>query len=137
MMGQILVLVARHYVAATVVAVDRVPYRLNKVRELGADVAIDALAESAVDSVADATGGKKANLVVVSPGSIAAIQTGLEAVATGETVCLFTPSGENERLPICPHDFWFRHITLRPATPAAPRHTGGNGPCQSGRGKGR
>ena len=41
MMGQILMLLSKHYGARTVIAADRVPYRLQKSLELGADVAID------------------------------------------------------------------------------------------------
>ena len=123
MMGQILMLVARHYGAKTVIAADRVPYRLDKALELGADVAIDVSQETLQSAVAKGTNGQMADLVVVCPGSISAMAGALDVVGTGGTVCLFTPSMENERLPITPHDFWFRHITLTASYSCGPPDT--------------
>jgi L-iditol 2-dehydrogenase len=123
MMGQILMLVARHYGAKTVIAADRVRYRLNKALELGADIAIDVSRETLRSAVAKSTDGDMADLVVVCPGSIFAMSTAFDAVGPGGTVCLFTPSTEEERLPISPHDFWFRHITLTASYSCGPPDT--------------
>ena len=77
MMGQILMLVARHYGASTVIAADRVPYRLSKAIELGADFAVDVSRDSLAQSVSQATDGEMADLVVVCPGSISAMEGAL------------------------------------------------------------
>lgn len=123
MMGQILMLTARHYGAATVIASDRVRWRLDKALELGADAAVDVSAERLTKGVGSATNGEMADLVVVCPGSIAAMETALDVVAPGGTVCLFTPSSEDEHLPISPHDFWFNHITLTASYSCGPPDT--------------
>lgn len=123
MMGQILLRVARHYGAGRVITADRVPYRLQKALELGADVAIDVSAENLADAVRAATDGDLADLVVVCPGSLAAMSSGLDVVGPGGTVCLFTPSAEDERLEISPHDFWFRHVTLTASYSCGPPDT--------------
>jgi L-iditol 2-dehydrogenase len=123
MMGQILMLVASHYGAATVIASDRVPWRLNKALELGADTAVDVSKDDLFEAVSSATDGDMADLVVVCPGSIPAMEAAIETVATGGTVCLFTPSAEDERLPVSPHDFWFKHLTLTASYSCGPPDT--------------
>ena len=123
MMGQILMLLSKHYGARTVIAADRVPYRLQKSLELGADVAIDVGNGDLRDRVDDATSGDMADVVVVCPGSITAMEIALDVTAPGATVCLFTPSREDEELTISPHEFWFKHITLTASYSCGPPDT--------------
>ena len=123
MMGQILIRVARHYGASILMAADRVPYRLSKAIEMGADHAIDVSKDDLPSAVKDATEGDGADLVVVCPGSIGAMTSGLQCVAPGGTVCLFTPSESHESLPISPYDFWFNHITLTASYSCGPPDT--------------
>lgn len=123
MMGQILIRVARHYGASTVLAADRTPYRLSKAIELGADAAIDITKDNLTDAAHAHTSGEGADLVVVCPGSIAAMEAGLSCVATGGTVCLFTPSEAHETLSISPYNFWFNHITLTASYSCGPPDT--------------
>ena len=123
MMGQILMLLARHYGAQTVIAADTVPYRLRKALSLGADTAINVAQQQLSDEVSNATGGDLADLIVVCPGSIKAMSSAFEAIGAGGTVCLFTPSTEEEILPISPHDFWFKHITLTASYSCGPPDT--------------
>lgn len=125
MMGQILMLVARHYGAETVIAADTVPYRLEKSISLGADAAIDVKSKELSFEVRQATNGEMADLIVVCPGSIAAMSSAFDAVGAGGTVCLFTPSMENEILPVSPHDLWFKHITLTASYSCGPPDTRG------------
>jgi L-iditol 2-dehydrogenase len=123
MMGQILMLVARHYGAETVIAADTVPYRLERSISLGADAAIDVKTQELAFEVGEATDGEMADLVVVCPGSIAAMSCAFDAVGAGGIVCLFTPSMENEILPVSPYDFWFKHITLTASYSCGPPDT--------------
>ena len=123
MMGQILMLVAKHYGARQVIAADRVPWRLEKARELGADDTINVSAADLSESIDHLTDGQMADLVVICPGSIDAMTDGLKVVGVGGTVCLFTPSAEDEHLPVSPHDFWFKHITLTASYSCGPPDT--------------
>ena len=123
MMGQILMLVAKHYGAETVIAADTVPYRLEKALTLGADVAVDVSRQPLAEGVSLATNQEGADLVVVCPGSISAMRSAFDAVAVGGTVCLFTPSPEEEHLPVSPHDFWFKHLTLTASYSCGPPDT--------------
>jgi len=111
-MGQILARVARHYGAGRVIVADRVPYRLRKALDLGADVAIDVSREDLAERVADATDGTLADLVVVGPGTVAAIESGLSAVGVGGTALLFTPTPPEESVDISPHALYFRDTTV-------------------------
>ncbi len=122
-MGQILVLVARHYGARTLVVADRVPYRLQKALDLGADVAVDVSCEDLAERVAAATEGELADLVVVGPGSIPAIQSGLAAVGVGGTLLLFTPTEAGQTLPVSPYDLYFKDLTLTTSYSCGPPDT--------------
>tara|TARA_Y100000588_G_scaffold294903_2_gene314951 strand:- start:27529 stop:28572 length:1044 start_codon:yes stop_codon:yes gene_type:complete len=123
MMGQILIRVARHYGASTLIAADREPYRLRKASKAGANVAVDVSSTDLAAAVRNATEGDGADLVVVCPGSIAAMTSGLECVAPGGTVCLFTPAEAHEALPVSPHDLWFNHVTLTTSYSCGPPDT--------------
>lgn len=122
-MGQILALVARHYGASAVIAADLVPYRLAKARELGVDAGVDVTRETLVESVAAATGGDLADVVVVGPGTITAMEAGLSAVGVGGTVLLFTPAEPGRTLTVDPYDLYSRDITLTASYSCGPPDT--------------
>ncbi len=122
-MGQILALLARHYGAKRVIVADRVPYRIQAARDLGADVAVDVSKEDLPEAVAGATGGNGTDLVIVGPGSIEAMESGLETVGSGGTVLLFTPEEPGKRLALDPYDLYFRHITLTTSYSSGPPDT--------------
>ncbi len=111
-MGQILALVARHYGARTVIAADRVPYRLRAALDLGADIAVDVSREDLAESVAAATQNNMADLVVVGPGTVPAIQSGFACAGPGGVLLLFTPTEPGQTLPISPYDLYTKDITL-------------------------
>ena len=122
-MGQILSLLARRYGAERVIVADRVPYRMEVALDLDADVAVDVSKEDLPEAVAEATEGNGADLVIVGPGSIEAMESGLSAVGTGGTVLLFTPEEPHKRLSLAPYDLYFRHITLTTSYSSGPPDT--------------
>jgi L-iditol 2-dehydrogenase len=122
-MGQMLALVARHYGAETVIVADRVPYRLAKALDLGADVAVDVTRENLRDAVASATHGDLADLVVVGPGSTEAMESGLDNLGVGGVLLLFTPTPEGESLPISPYDLYFKDQSIVTSYSCAPPDT--------------
>ncbi len=122
-MGQILALVARHYGASPVIAADKVPYRLEKARELGADRSVDVSRETLAESVAAATGGGLADVVVVGPGTRSAMEAGFSAVGVGGTVLLFTPDEPGRTLPVDTYDLYSRDITLTTSYSCGPPDT--------------
>lgn len=122
-MGQILALVARHYGARTVITADRVPYRLQKALELGADVAVNVDETDLTQAVSDATAGQMADLVVVGPGEIPAMEAGLNAVGIGGTLLLFTPTESGQTWPIRPYDLYFKDISITTSYSCGPSDT--------------
>ncbi|MFO0751810.1 MAG: alcohol dehydrogenase catalytic domain-containing protein [Thermodesulfovibrionales bacterium] len=111
-MGQMHVLLAREFGARTVIGADRVPFRLNKALELGADHVVDVSQESLADRVRELTGGSMAEIVIVGPNSVAAMEQGIQTAAPGGTVVFFTPARPGELLTVDPNDLYFRDITL-------------------------
>lgn len=108
---------------ARVIALDRVPFRLERARELGADAAIDVSKNDPVAAVRDLTDGELAEIVFVGPGSIEAMQTGIRLAAADARVVLFTCSEPDATLPVSPFDLYFREVSLVPSYSCGPRDT--------------
>ena len=88
-MGQLHVVLAAHAGARVIVA-DRVQFRLSRARELGAEHAIDVDQTDLSKAVAEITGGAMADVVVVGPGSIEAMEAGLACAGPASRVVMFT-----------------------------------------------
>jgi len=122
-MGQLHVALARHAGAEAVIAADFVPYRREKARELGADVALDPAQGSVEDAVREQTKGEMAEVVIVGPGSIEAMELGIRCAAKGGTVVLFTASPPEATLAIAPYQLYFNEIRLVPSYSCGPNDT--------------
>jgi L-iditol 2-dehydrogenase len=86
---------AAAYGAHPVVATDVIPSRLDFARKLGA-VAVDA--GDAANRVREATGGRGADVVIETAGTIATIQQAMRLVRTGGVVVLVGMPPEDEAL---------------------------------------
>lgn len=122
-MGQLHVVLARHAGASQVIGLDRVPFRLARARELGADHVIHVDEQDPVAALAELTGCDMADAVVVGPGSIEAMELGLALAGRGATVVLFTASKPEDRLAVAPFDLYFREIRLVPSYSCGPNDT--------------
>ena len=122
-MGLLHVALARLNGAALVLAADRVPERLDCAARMGAHRTLDVAAQSIEQAVAEATGGDGADVVVVGPGSIAAMDDAVRCVARGGTIVLFTPLPESERWPLPVHDLYFKDVTIATSYSAGPDDT--------------
>jgi L-iditol 2-dehydrogenase len=111
-MGQMHILLAKEYGAERVISVDMVPYRLSKAKEFGADEVIDVSKDNLTDSLKDLTHGELADIVIVGPNSIAAMQQGVESAGAGGSVVFFTPARPGEKLAIDPNDLYFKDINI-------------------------
>ncbi len=111
-MGMIHLLILKERGAGQVIAADRVPYRLRKAIEFGADAVIDVNRTVLKEGVKDLTGGKMAELVVVGPNSADVMSQGLDCVRPGGQVLFFTPAKPGERLTIDPNYLYFRDIDI-------------------------
>lgn len=122
-MGQLHVVLARHAGAARVIGLDRVPFRLQHARTLGADAVVHVDERDPVDAVTELTDGDLADVVIVGPGSIEAMELGVRLAGRGATVIFFTASRPDDRLAIAPFDLYFREIRLVPSYSCGPNDT--------------
>ena len=121
-MGMLHLLVLRASAApGQLLAADRVPERLA--RGVGiADVVIDTSRTPLAEAVARATNGG-ADVVIVGPGSVEALEAGRMTVAPGGTLVVFTPTPPDVVWPIRMHEVFFNETTIVPSYSAGPNDT--------------
>jgi len=122
-MGIIHLLLAKHFGAEKIIGVDMVEFRLHKAKELGGDSVINVKQESVKETTLYLTEGKGANIVIVGPNSVEAMNTGLQCVAPGGTVVFFTPAKPDEKLTIDPNYLYFRDINIVTSYSCGPEDT--------------
>ncbi len=122
-MGILHVLLAKNLGVKTVIGADMVHFRLKKALELGADHVIDVREAPLKEAVMQMTSSKGAEVVIVGPGSVEAIESALEVVSRGGTVVIFTPTPEGETLSLDPNSLYFRDITLTTSYSCGPEDT--------------
>jgi L-iditol 2-dehydrogenase len=120
--GLIHVQLARLFGAGRIIATDLVDTRLEMARRLGADVVIDARQE-VLAALLEANQGRGADAVIVTPGSVEAMEQGLALAGGGATVLLFAPTPPQVTLPITPHRLLFSEITLTGSYSCTPLET--------------
>jgi L-iditol 2-dehydrogenase len=122
-MGQLHVLLARHRGARQILAADLVASRCARAGELGADVLIDASAGDLVEQVRAHTDGEGAEVVIVGPATVGAIEQGLACAARGGTVVQFMGTEPGETLALPTFDFYFKELRLVPSYSCGPVET--------------
>lgn len=120
-MGLLHVMLARLHGAKTIIGADGIASRRAKAIDVGADHAFDAL--SLAQSVRSVTDGEGADVVIVGPGSIAAMDAAAECIAPGGTMVLFTPLPPDVRWPMPVHDLYFKDVRLVCSYSAGPDET--------------
>jgi len=103
-------------------AADRIPERLARGAAM-ADAAIDVSRGPLAGAVAQATDGGGADVVIVCPGSVEALEAGRQAVGPGGTLVVFTPTPPGEMWPLDVHDVFFKETTIVPSYSAGPTDT--------------
>jgi L-iditol 2-dehydrogenase len=122
-MGLLMVQLARVFDASAVLGSDFLENRREAAMALGAGAAFDPAADNVADRVRDATDGRGADVVLVCPGSSAAVQAGLEAAAPGARVVCFTPLAPAQALALEPSKLYFREVTLTQSYSCGPDET--------------
>ncbi len=121
-MGMLHLLVLRASAApGQLLAADRVPERLARGAGL-ADMVIDTSRAPLAEAVARATNGG-ADVVIVGPGSVEALEAGRMTVAPGGTLVVFTPTPPDVVWPIRMHEVFFNETTIVPSYSAGPTDT--------------
>ena len=122
-MGQLNVLLARHYGASQIIGADMVEWRLNRALELGADAVVDVSKENLREGVARLTGGEMVDIVIVGPPKPDVMKLGIECAGKGGTVLFFMGSSPGEKLEIEPHHLYFNEIALTTSYSCGPYDT--------------
>lgn len=120
--GLMLAQLARQRGATTVMIVDPIAYRRQRALQVGIDFALD-LSDDLLTHIFALNGGRKPDVVIVTPSKIPAMQQGLSLVSPGGTLLLFAPPPPEDLLPIQPNALFFQEITLRTSYSAGPYET--------------
>jgi L-iditol 2-dehydrogenase len=122
-MGQLHVLLARHWGAELVLGADLIAARCQHAAKLGADAVIDAAREDVVRATLDRTAGEGADIVIAGPATTEALELALRCVARGGTVVQFMGTPPEQRLALDTHDLYFREVRLVPSYSCGPTDT--------------
>lgn len=122
-MGAMEVLLARALGASAVIGADFHPWRRAKGLELGCDAVIDPADGPVGEQLRRLLGGDGADLVIVHPTSADALATGIDAAGRGSVVVIYSPCAPDLRLPVSPHDLYFREVSLVPSYSCGPDDT--------------
>jgi len=120
--GLTLLQLARVWGAGKVLITDLVDYRLEVARRMGADLALNATQD--IDAaLRDLNEGRRADVVLVSVGSLQAMEQGMALAEKGGTVLCFAPSRPGVMLPISPHRLMFEEVNVTGTYSCTPMET--------------
>jgi L-iditol 2-dehydrogenase len=120
--GLIHMQLARIRGAGMVLVTDFAPFRLETARQLGADYAINAR-EDVLAALRQLNQGRRADVVIVTAGSIQAMEQGMALAGGGATVLLFAPPSPEAALAVSPHHLLFSEITITSTYSCSPQET--------------
>jgi L-iditol 2-dehydrogenase len=125
-LGLSAVQVAQMIGATMVISIDYNDWKLKHAVDLGADMTINRGAHSLQEiqeMIRGANGGRLADLVVVVPPKVSALEEGIQLTEKGGRVSQFGPTGPGDTLTIDPNEFFFREITYASSYSSSPLHT--------------
>jgi L-iditol 2-dehydrogenase len=117
-----LMLLRRRPEPSLLVGADRLAARLARGAE-HADAVIDVSRDALDEAVRRLTDGAGADVAIVGPGTVEALEAGRRSLAPGGTLVVFTPTPPEVRWPLPVHDVFFSETTVVPTYSAAPAHT--------------
>lgn len=109
--GALFVMALRALGAGRILATDVQPWRLETIRALGAEEAIDARGE-VPGTVRGTLGGRGADVVVVTTAALPAVAQALRSVDRGGTVLFFAPAEPGTSFPLPLFDVWKDGVTF-------------------------
>jgi len=109
--GLLHIQLARARGADRIIATDISDYRLKAALQFGADATIDG-AEDVPARLRDLNQGRRADVVIVCTGAMAAIRQAIKAVDRGGTLLFFAPTAAGVDVPIPLFDFWRDEINV-------------------------
>ncbi|HLW69199.1 MAG TPA: alcohol dehydrogenase catalytic domain-containing protein [Candidatus Binataceae bacterium] len=122
-MGMMHVRIARHLGAGLIIGADLFETRARRAQELGADRGIVVSGNNLAEQVSEITSGAMADVVIVGPGTSAAIASAIAVAGKGATVVQFTATPPEDELTVRPHDLYFNETRLVPSYSCGPDDT--------------
>lgn len=110
--GLLFTQLSRLWGAGLTIVSDVVDYRLQSARQLGADLTVNPGTEDLESKLQEWNEGRGADLVIVTPSSLSAMEQALDLVGKGGTVLLYAPLAPGATLPVEVHRLLFSEITL-------------------------
>jgi len=111
-MGILNGIISRKYGAETIIGTDRVPFRLRRATDLGFDNVIDISQAVIKKELHNITGRQNADIVIVCPNSVDALNEGISLTGEGGSLVMFTPVKPDELLYIDPNKLYFKDISI-------------------------
>jgi L-iditol 2-dehydrogenase len=121
--GLAAVQIVRIFGAGLVGICDLFDYKLDLAKKLGADLVINPKNQDVLEIFMAANEGRKADIVLVIAGSIAALEQGIELTEKGGTVTQYGVSEKNETISLVPFDLLHTEVTYSPSYSASPIDT--------------
>lgn len=115
--------IARIFGAGLVGICDLVDDKLEIAKELGADLTINSRHQDVLESFRTANEGRKADIVMVVPGSISALEQGIKLTEKGGTVIQYGVTEKDQRISLDPFDFLHREVTYSSSYSSSPIDT--------------
>jgi L-iditol 2-dehydrogenase len=112
--GLIHLLNAKALGAGKIITTDIQEYRMEKAKELGADLVINAK-EDVPKRVLAANENRLADLVIVCAGNLSVFEQALQSVDRGGTILCFAPTEPGVDLSLPINDFWRKGIKILPS----------------------
>lgn len=113
--GLIHVTLSKIYGAAKTIVSDLIDFRLRFAERLGADVAINPKHQDLTEVVKAETGGRGADLAIVTAPSLEAYKAGMDACRKGGKLCIFAPTRPGKLLQVSPKELFFSEIQIVPS----------------------
>jgi L-iditol 2-dehydrogenase len=113
--GLIHTALAKIYGAAPIFVSDLIDFRLDFARRFGADFAVNPKNANLKDVVCAETGGRGADVVVVTAPNLGAYMAGIDVCRKGGTLCVFAPTGPGDHLQISPKELFFSELKVVPS----------------------
>jgi L-iditol 2-dehydrogenase len=121
--GLLFIQLSRIWGAGLTIASDPVEYRLQAATKLGADLVVHPGEEDLETKLREVNDGRGADVVVVTPGNVKAMEQGLRLAGKGGTLLLYAPLAPGVTLPLEVHDLLFSEITLVSTYSCSPEET--------------
>jgi L-iditol 2-dehydrogenase len=113
--GLIHTALSKIYGATKTVVSDVVNFRLEQAEQFGADVTINPKDKDLTETIKAETDGRGADIAVVTASSLEAYRAGMSICRKGGKLCLFAPTGPEERLQISPKELFFSELHIIPS----------------------